>query len=131
MTIKEFASLSRCGAQTLRCCDRIDLLKPVRVDQWSGYRYYDQSQAVDFVKIKNLQAADFTIEEIKWLLTRPDQEVYDAFDAKIAAQEQKLERIIEIRKTYLKEKTGMEKLIYKLCPIMSYLSTQYNELPIP
>ena len=42
--------------------DKIDLLKPQKVDPWSGYRYYAREQAVDFVKIKNLQAADFSIE---------------------------------------------------------------------
>ena len=62
MTIKEFASLCNCNTQTLRYYDKIDLLKPVKVDQWSGYRYYEKSQAIDFVKIKNLQAADFTID---------------------------------------------------------------------
>ena len=54
ITIKEFASLCGCSAQTLRYYDRIDLLKPVKVDPWSAYRYYNKSQAVDFIKIKNL-----------------------------------------------------------------------------
>lgn len=111
ITIKEFAALCSCTTQTLRYYDRIDLLKPVKVDPWSGYRYYDTAQAIDFVKIKNLQAADFTIEEIKPLLTKSDQEVYDAFEIKISSQQQKLERIIEIQKTYLQEKNGMENII--------------------
>lgn len=114
ITIKDFAVLCGCTTQTLRYYDRIDLLKPVKVDPWSGYRYYDAAQAIDFVKIKNLQAADFTIEEIKLLLTKSDQEVYDAFGAKIAAQQQKLERIIEIQKTYLQEKNGMQNIINNL-----------------
>ena len=97
ITIKEFASLCGCNAQTLWYYDKIDLLKPVKVDQWSGYRYYAKSQAIDFVKIKNLQAADFSIEEIKTLLTLSDSQVYAAFDRKIAEQSQKLERIKEIQ----------------------------------
>ncbi|MBQ7001327.1 MAG: MerR family transcriptional regulator [Oscillospiraceae bacterium] len=111
MTIKEFAQLCNCSAQTLRYYDRIGLLKPIKVDPWSGYRYYAQNQAIDFVKIKNLQAADFTIEEIKQLLTQTDEEVYAAFDRKIAAQEQKLAKIKEIQQTYLREKSNMEALI--------------------
>lgn len=114
MTIKEFANLCSCNAQTLRYYDKIDLLKPVKVDQWSGYRYYTKSQAIDFVKIKNLQAADFTIEEIKVLLTKSDRQVYEAFNIKIAEQEQKLERIIQIQQSYLKEKNSMEKIIQGL-----------------
>ena len=115
MTIKEFASLCNCNTQTLRYYDKIDLLKPVKVDQWSGYRYYEKSQAVDFVKIKNLQAADFTIEEIKVLLTMTDQQVYEAFDRKVAEQVQKLERIKEIQQSYLTEVKTMKKLIHSFC----------------
>ena len=111
MTIKEFASLCGCNTQTLRYYDKIDLLKPVKVDQWSGYRYYTKSQAIDFVKIKNLQAADFNIEEIKALLTMPDDKVYEAFGQKIVEQSQKLERIKEIQRSYLTEKNNMEKLV--------------------
>lgn len=115
MTIKQFATLCNCNTQTLRYYDKIDLLKPVKVDQWSGYRYYTESQAIDFVKIKNLQAADFSIEEIKHLLTQPDQLVYEAFTVKIAEQEQRLERIREIQKSYLTEINAMEKMIQCLC----------------
>lgn len=114
MTIKEFARLCNCSAQTLRYYDRIDLLKPIQVDPWSGYRYYAQNQAIDFVKIKNLQSADFTIEEIKRLLFQTDEEVCAAFDQKIAAQEQKLAKIREIQQTYLREKSSMETLIQGL-----------------
>lgn len=49
MTIKEFANLCKCNTQTLRYYDKIDLLKPIKVDSWSKYRYYTQSQAKDFV----------------------------------------------------------------------------------
>ena len=115
MTIKEFASLCGCSTQTLRYYDKIDLLKPVQVDPWSGYRYYTESQAIDFVKIKNLQAADFTIEEIKTLLVMPDQQVYEAFDKKIAEQSRKLERIKEIQQSYLTEVNTMKHLIHSFC----------------
>ena len=115
MTIKEFASLCGCNAQTLRYYDKIDLLKPVKVDQWSGYRYYTKSQAIDFVKIKNLQAADFTIDEIKVLLAMPDSQVYEAFDRKIAEQVYKLERIKEIQQSYLTEVNTMKKMINSFC----------------
>ncbi len=112
MTIKEFAQLCACNTQTLRYYDKIDLLKPVKVDPWSRYRCYESKQAIDFVKIKNLQAADFTIEEIKGLLTLSDQQVYEAFEQKITEQTQKLERIREIQQSYLTEKHNMEKINY-------------------
>lgn len=108
---KEFANLYNCNIQTLRYYDRIDLLKPVKVDDMNGYRYYEKEQAFDFVKIKNLQLANFTIEEIKILLDKSDQEIYEAFNLKIQQQKDKLARIIQIQESYLKEKKSMEKLI--------------------
>lgn len=111
MTIKGFAQLCGCTAQTLRYYDKVDLLKPMQVDKWSGYRYYGEAQALDYVKIKNLQAADFSIGEIRQLLAQPDDKVYAAFGEKIAAQQDKLRRIRQIQKQYLHEKNNMEKII--------------------
>ena len=128
MTIKEFAKLCGCNTQTLRYYDKIELLKPVKVDQWSGYRYYTKSQAIDFVKIKNLQAADFTIDEIKKLLILPDQEVYDAFEQKILEQTQKLEQIKKIQQSYLIEKNNMEKLVQNVADYILHAVSDYQVL---
>lgn len=128
LTIKQFASLCGCNTQTLRYYDKIDLLKPVRVDPWSGYRYYEQKQAVEFVKIKNLQAADFTIDEIKTLLTLPDQQVFEAFERKIEAQTQKLERIKEIQRAYLTEKNQMEQIVKGLSDYIFHAVSDYEVL---
>lgn len=114
MTIKEFAKLCNCNPQTLRYYDKEDLLKPIEVDSWTGYRYYSEEQAIDFVKIKNLQEADFSIKEIKELLSQSDEDIYQAFKEKIAEQEAKLERIRKIQATYLSEKHNMEVFIKKM-----------------
>lgn len=114
MTIAEFARLCGCSAQTLRYYDRIDLLRPARVDEWTGYRFYEKRQAVDFVKIKNLQLADFSIAEIKQLLNQSDQQIYEAFSRKIALCEEKLEQIRQLQQSYLREKASMEKLVQGL-----------------
>ena len=84
MTIKEFAHLCDCNPQTLRYYDHVNLLKPVKVDKWSGYRFYEEEQALAFVKIKNLQKAGFTIDEIKGLLDKDNLVIYQAFEEKIA-----------------------------------------------
>ena len=111
ITIQGFAKLCGCNTQTLRYYDRIGLLTPARVDEWTGYRYYEEEQALLFVKIKNLQQADFSIEEIKALLPGDDGLLTAAFERKIREQQQKLERIREIQRSYLKEKMDMQKLI--------------------
>lgn len=111
MTIKDFARLCDCNPQTLRYYDRVGLLKPARIDAYSGYRYYDKEQALDFVKIRNLQSAGFSIAEIKELLNRENDEVLRAFDRKIMEQEEKLSKMKMVRLSYLSEiKQMKEKL---------------------
>lgn len=114
MTIKEFAMLCNCNPQTLRYYDKLDLLKPAKVDSWTGYRYYNESQALDFVKIKILQEADFSIKEIKELLLKSDEEIYRAFERKIKEQLAKVEQIRKIQSTYLSEKQTMEAKIREI-----------------
>ena len=114
MTIKEFAKLCGCNSQTLRYYDRIDLLKPVEVDQWSGYRFYDETQAIEFVKIKNLQAAGCTIEEIKKLMGKNDAEIYKALEEKLAEQEEIIENIRIIQKSYRSEMESMKEKLKEI-----------------
>ncbi len=45
LTIGEFARLTRLSQKALRRYDELGLLRPARVDPWSGYRYYAPSQA--------------------------------------------------------------------------------------
>ena len=111
MTIKEFARLCGCNPQTLRYYDHVDLLKPVKVDPWSGYRYYEEEQALVYVKIKNLQKAGFSIEEIKGLLDQDHQVIFDAFEAKISEAEEKLQEIKRIRELYQTEMNQIEEKI--------------------
>ena len=111
ITIQGFARLCRCNTQTLRYYDRIGLLAPAKVDQWTGYRYYEEEQAMMFVKIKNLQQADFSIEEIKGLLGEDDSFLMEALERKITEQEQKLEQIRKIQRSYLEETMDMQKMV--------------------
>lgn len=114
ITIRGFAKLCGCNTQTLRFYDRIGLLIPAKVDAWTGYRYYEEEQAVQFVKIKNLQRADFSIEEIKTLLEADDEGLMQAFERKIAEQHRKIELIREIQRSYLKETMEIRNLINTL-----------------
>ena len=114
MTIKEFSKLCGCNPQTLRYYDRENLLKPVKVDEWSGYRFYEEEQAIIFVKIKNLQKARFSIEKIRELINKDDTEIYYAIENKIAEEEKILQEIKNIQQTYQTEITNMKNKIKAL-----------------
>ena len=87
ITIQGFAKLCGCNAQTLRYYDRIGLLRPAKVDGWTGYRYYEEEQALTFIRIRSLKQADFSIEEIKTLLNEDEDHLMAAFDRKIREQQ--------------------------------------------
>lgn len=118
ITIQGFARLCGCNTQTLRYYDRIGLLAPARVDEWNGYRYYEEEQAVLFVRIRNLQQADFSIEEIKSMLGRNDDYVLAAFERKVEEQKQKLAKIRKIQRAYLEETMEMRNTV---STIMDYV----------
>lgn len=63
--IGEFSKLNRVTVKTLRHYEKIGLLKPHEVDQWSGYRYYDASQFQKMSTILYLKQLRFTLEEIR------------------------------------------------------------------
>ncbi len=126
MTIKEFAKLCGCNPQTLRYYDHMNLLKPVKVDEWTGYRYYEDEQALVFVKIKNLQTAGFSIEEIKGLLDADDDTIYKAFSEKIKEQEDKLKQIKEIQLSYQTEMTKMQNKIKEVREMITKSMNEYD-----
>ena len=123
ITIQGFARLCGCNTQTLRYYDRIGLLAPARVDEWTGYRYYEEEQAMLFVRIRNLQQADFSIEEIKTLLPGDDDLLTAAFERKIKEQKQKLETIRKIQRSYLEETMEMRNAVNT---IMDYVERKLD-----
>lgn len=114
MTIQAFAKLCGCNPQTLRYYDKVGLLRPSRVDKFSGYRHYEEEQALTFVKIKNLQQAGFSIEEIRPLLRADDDTVYRAFEEKIGEQQAKLENMRKIQRSYRSEMNVMQENIERI-----------------
>lgn len=64
-TIGEFAKLKNITSETLRYYDRIGLLKPIKTDEKTGYRYYSILQYERLSTILELRQLGMSIEEIK------------------------------------------------------------------
>jgi DNA-binding transcriptional MerR regulator len=62
--IGEFSTLAQVSGRLLRYYDRIGLLKPVRIDTESGYRYYSAMQLSDLNRILALKELGLTLDEI-------------------------------------------------------------------
>lgn len=126
MKIKEFSKLCGCNPKTLRYYDEEDLLKPVKVDVMSGYRYYSEEQALVFIKVKNLQKAGFTIKEIKNLICKDDSEIFYAFNKKINEEEKKIEELKKIQNTYCTEIIEMKNKIEELQKMLMNVKGSYD-----
>ena len=68
MSIGEFASRSRLSAKALRLYDELGLLPPARVDENSGYRFYEPSQLKQARLIAALRQLQVPLAEIKAIL---------------------------------------------------------------
>lgn len=68
MRIGDFSRLSRVSVKTLRYYDELGLIKPVRVDEFTGYRYYEHEQLVRLNRLRALQDLGFSLEQIGPLL---------------------------------------------------------------
>ncbi|MBP5281314.1 MAG: hypothetical protein J6Z22_02320, partial [Lachnospiraceae bacterium] len=71
----------------------------------------DEAQAETYVKIKNLQKAGFTIDEIRSLLEQDDRAIYDAFEVKVKEAEERLREIKLIRQSYQSEMSTIQSKI--------------------
>lgn len=72
LKIGDFSKLSRITVRMLRHYDEIDLLKPQTVDEWTGYRYYDEAQLLTANKIQLLKNLGLGLIAIKEVLTHFD-----------------------------------------------------------
>jgi len=66
--IGDFSKLSRVSVKTLRYYDEMGLLRPVEVDRFTGYRYYEFDQLPRLYRILALKDLGFSLEEIGHLL---------------------------------------------------------------
>ena len=66
--IGEFSKLVQVPVPTLRYYDQMGLLKPVKVDQFTGYRYYSASQLPKLHRILALKGLGFSLEQIAAVL---------------------------------------------------------------
>lgn len=76
LKIKEFSLLCQVTVKTLRHYEKIGLLKPSEVDEWTGYRYYSVSQMQTLNNIRLLKEIGFSLEEIQALKLNATSEAH-------------------------------------------------------
>ncbi|MCI8292758.1 MAG: MerR family transcriptional regulator [Hespellia sp.] len=67
-TVGEFSKICQVSVKTLHYYDKIDLLKPIKVDPFTGYRYYSQPQLERMLFIQRLKRYGLPLEEVREFL---------------------------------------------------------------
>jgi protein phosphatase len=81
LTIGEFARAARLSAKALRLYDELGLLRPARVDEWTGYRYYSPDQLEQARLVAWLRRLGMPLATIKETAGLPPAEVAAAVAA--------------------------------------------------
>jgi effector-binding domain-containing protein len=68
LKIGDFSKFGRVSVKTLRYYDEIGLLKPVQVDELTGYRFYSVDQLKILYRINGLKNLGLSLDEVKIFL---------------------------------------------------------------
>lgn len=126
--IGDFARLSQVSVVTLRHYDEMDLLKPVRVEPLTGYRFYAADQLPRLNRILALKDLGFSLEQIKLmladgltaeqlrsLLTMQRKEV----ERRVSEEQERLARIeARLRQIELEDRMPTYDVVIKMTPPM-------------
>jgi len=126
--IGNFARLSQVSVVTLRYYDEMDLLKPVKVDAFTGYRFYSADQlprlnrilalkdlGFSLEQIRLMLAEDLTLEQLRGMLTIQRSEV----EKRLADEGERLSRIeSRLRQIEMENKMPNYDVVIKTVPAM-------------
>lgn len=84
LKIGELAALAGISVKALRVYEKKNVIKPVRVDEASGYRYYSAGQLEQVESLMELQDMGFSLAEIEQILSgeRSKEEILKLFEEK-------------------------------------------------
>ncbi|HBA69805.1 MAG TPA: MerR family transcriptional regulator [Lachnospiraceae bacterium] len=102
MTVNEVSKLTGVSIRTLQYYDKIGLLKPAGYTE-SGYRLYDDTALEMLQQILLFKELEFSLKEIKEILSRPD------FDRKKALEQQIT--LLTMKKEHLENLIGFAREI--------------------
>lgn len=135
--IGEFAQFTRVSVKMLRHYDELGLLKPVRVDRESGYRYYSADQLPRLNRIIALKDLGFSLpqigrlldeklsaEELRGMLRLKRAEV----EQQMAAEQQRLARI-EARLRLIEQEAAEPRYEVVVRPIDAFLVASIRQPP--
>jgi len=126
LSIGEFSRMTFLSVKTLRHYHETGLLAPARIDESSGYRYYDVSQVTTAQLIRRFRDLDLPIEHLRAFLAAPDEEsrnavIVDHLD-RMSAQLQETQSTVDSLRQMLVEEAGAFPVAYRDEPTLTALA---------
>lgn len=98
LQIGEFSKLCGVTVKTLHHYEKLGLITPLRVDEWTGYRYYSAAQLQTMETIRRFKELGFSLEEIGTLMDADSQvPPMELLEAKILETEAQLRQMLQRR----------------------------------
>lgn len=97
-SVKQLAKMAGVSTRTLHYYDEVGLLKPATVQE-NGYRVYEERELLLLQQVLFFRELDFSIEEIKRILSVPTFDVRQALRDQRALIELKRKRLTSLMKT--------------------------------
>ncbi len=111
-TVNKLAHLAGISVRTLHYYDEIGLLKPTFVGE-NGYRYYGDAELIRLQQILFFRELEFSLEDIKRIVSRPDFSVIQALKEQrtlFKLKQVKLEKLINSINITIKRMTNNQKI---------------------
>jgi len=131
--IGDFARIAQVSVTTLRHYDEVGLLKPIKVDSFTGYRYYSVSQLPRLNRILALKDFGFSLEQIDQVLGEMTVDQLRGMlklkqaevEQKVAEEQGRLARIqARLRQIELEDTLPNYDIVLKTVPAMLIASRQ-------
>lgn len=132
LKIGDFARLGQVSVATLRHYDECDLLKPTRIDNFTGYRYYSVALLPRLNRILALKDLGFSLEQIENILNGglTHEQLHGMLTLKhaqveqqVATEQARLARITaRLRQIEMENKMSQYDVILKTVPSMTVVS---------
>ncbi len=97
-TVRQLARVAGVSVRTLHYYDQIGLLRPASYGD-NGYRYYDRQNLLRLQQVLFFRELDFSLEEIRSILARPDFDLVHALEVHRTALQERIHRLRHLIRT--------------------------------
>jgi len=109
LSIGEFSHSTTLSIKTIRYYQELGILLPAKIDEGTGYRYFDQKSYDRARSIQMLKDLGFTLKEIRQILSdcRDEEELIQFIDGKIQEVERQIQNLKRMKDQLRKQRKAL------------------------